>query len=512
MKSLTKSEGNFYDAFISYSTSEKYMARRIHSFLQSYRYKVDKRRVKVYLDHTDIRGGNLHHEIRIAISNSEKLIVVLSPAAIESRWITQEVEFFTQMHGHAKIAHVLMKGESLPKLAIPANAEYRYHDIRKGWKCIMWTPKARLELLRLLAFVTDVDLRMLRNWHRRKRLRAALINICIAFVLFCAIAFYPIENWEPLSLNVHKQSIYAISAQVEKDKLVVASRFQGSGPQGFRNYIRNSLHDISLDSSKLEISGVYIKEFPLYRRLFHVSSNKIPVDLHKHILSATNRKPEGEPFVAEPIAGNIIVVQPLGLTEDELNEAKDINADLHTPIPNARGSVIVTINNKKVHSSVILDLSPYWQNGDNMGPTSPAKALSVAWSKEGEIWLGVPGWDTQTSGGLWNSTDNGLTWARNKNFNNVSSVAIREKGGITRSIIVTESYFEQWRGILLEPYTARVVELLKGDSIWKNMPAPPFGSRSELEFCGELNGVMVMRVDRTVYLQKNTLLWKFLWK
>lgn len=51
-----------YDAFLSYSSKDAKVVRRLQRFLQSFRRRMSdgtNRRVRVYLDYTDIRGGDL---------------------------------------------------------------------------------------------------------------------------------------------------------------------------------------------------------------------------------------------------------------------------------------------------------------------------------------------------------------------------------------------------------------------------------------------------------------------
>jgi len=503
--------GLSFDAFISYSHSDLKIAQKVQLFLESYRYASDKRYVKVFLDKTDIRGGELHAEIRSAIVGSQTLIVCLSQAAAESVWVAKEVEFFKEAHGSARIALVFVAGKQVPQLPVLADVDCRRHDIRAGQRWGMWSSGARLELLRLLAFVTGVELRTLRNWHLRRRLRNGLIASALASVPPVAIALYPVDDWEPMTLRAEKQPLYAIAAEVSGDKLLVASRFRAASQERPRNYIRLTQNVPGTDGGR----GEYNVSFPLRLRRRMVPTplsalaSRIPsLDL----ISSTLRRPVGDPFAAEVSSDKWIVVQPLEPTEEEVKEKQEEAelGDFPVSLPRATASVVTVIRGSETHSTEIADLLPYWRAGDDSGPTSPSKGLSVAATEAGHIWLGVPGWDAQTAGGLWLSEDNGRSWKRIEGFSSVSSVAVREKLGRLESVVVAESHFERWNGSFLEPYSTRVVEQRARESGWRRASMPPYGSRSEVEICGTLDGSEIVRVDETVYSQRNVALWRFL--
>jgi hypothetical protein len=155
-----------YDAFLSYSHADEKQAKRIHRFLELYRLKALKRRVRIYFDRTDMRGGLLPAELRAALQKSECLIVCASPAADKSRWIPQEISAFREAHGDERIAVILLAGQTGASHPSLNGLDCRIHDLRQGWWFGLLRPSARLELQRLLAFITDVSLRRIRNSYR----------------------------------------------------------------------------------------------------------------------------------------------------------------------------------------------------------------------------------------------------------------------------------------------------------------------------------------------------------
>jgi hypothetical protein len=54
-----------YDAFVSYASADRSRAKKVQTFLQSYRPQRSKGGLVVYLDQTDIRGGDLGVELEI---------------------------------------------------------------------------------------------------------------------------------------------------------------------------------------------------------------------------------------------------------------------------------------------------------------------------------------------------------------------------------------------------------------------------------------------------------------
>lgn len=118
-----------YRAFLSYSHANEKWARWIHRSLE--RYRVPKHiavskdlpnpRLKpVFLDRDELSSStSLSASILEALSASEALIVICSPAAAESKWVNKEVEEFERLHGGANIFCCIVEGEA-PDVFPPA--------------------------------------------------------------------------------------------------------------------------------------------------------------------------------------------------------------------------------------------------------------------------------------------------------------------------------------------------------------------------------------------------------
>lgn len=76
----------FYSCFISYSSSDKVFAEKLYDDLQQVG-------IRCWLDARDLKTGDLWKEqIDRAIQVHEKVLLVLSHASIQSRWVQREIE------------------------------------------------------------------------------------------------------------------------------------------------------------------------------------------------------------------------------------------------------------------------------------------------------------------------------------------------------------------------------------------------------------------------------------
>jgi tetratricopeptide (TPR) repeat protein len=124
-------EGVRYRAFISYSHRDAAFGRKLHRSLETYRLPrrlvgqptalgpAPRRLMPIFRDLDELPAANdLTEKVRSALAASDTLIVVCSPAAAQSRWVTREVEVFRQLHPDRPILLALLRGE--PSEAFPA--------------------------------------------------------------------------------------------------------------------------------------------------------------------------------------------------------------------------------------------------------------------------------------------------------------------------------------------------------------------------------------------------------
>lgn len=201
-----------FEAFISYrhGPPDGRWARWLHRALESYRIPAlpskprdGQRRLKrVFRDEEELpASSNLSTEITKALAESEFLIVICSPRAVQSEWVNREVEQFREWGRHDRILALLIDGE--PAQAFPqALREIRRTSIgsqavrieeveplaadvrpRKGES---QRTLRRLALLRLLATVLNVRFDDLYQRDRQRQVRRLTI-VGVALLLLVLV-------------------------------------------------------------------------------------------------------------------------------------------------------------------------------------------------------------------------------------------------------------------------------------------------------------------------------------
>src|SRR5262245_20568975 len=77
-----------FDAFLTYTSADRRIVRRIQRFLESFRPPKGSRSLSVYLDETDMRGGSLPDNLSQALVESGALVVCWSERAAASSWVS----------------------------------------------------------------------------------------------------------------------------------------------------------------------------------------------------------------------------------------------------------------------------------------------------------------------------------------------------------------------------------------------------------------------------------------
>jgi tetratricopeptide (TPR) repeat protein len=113
-----------YRAFISYSHSDKEVARWLHRLLEAYRIPaklvgkttgagvVPRRLRPIFRDREELpASGDLSAELSMALRQSMFLVVICSPAAARSQWVNEEILQFKRAHGGSRVLAVVADGE-----------------------------------------------------------------------------------------------------------------------------------------------------------------------------------------------------------------------------------------------------------------------------------------------------------------------------------------------------------------------------------------------------------------
>jgi hypothetical protein len=110
-----------YHAFISYSHQDTAIARRLHRALETLpppkgvttrTGEAPRRLYPIFRDDDELpTSADLGAQIRTALSESEYLIVLCSPAAATSRWVAEEILTFKRLGGENRILAVILDGE-----------------------------------------------------------------------------------------------------------------------------------------------------------------------------------------------------------------------------------------------------------------------------------------------------------------------------------------------------------------------------------------------------------------
>ncbi|HEX4158845.1 MAG TPA: TIR domain-containing protein [Rhizomicrobium sp.] len=181
-----------YWAFISYCHKDADFGRRLHRRLESYSLprrmvgrstgqgSVPRRLAPIFRDREELPAAtDLSTEVRAALAQSRSLIVVCSPDASASLWVSREVELFRALHPDLPILAAIREGEPaqcFPETLIgtgPAGTriEPLAADFRPG------RDGTQLGLLKLVAGITGLGLdELVQRDAQRNRRRVTAIT------------------------------------------------------------------------------------------------------------------------------------------------------------------------------------------------------------------------------------------------------------------------------------------------------------------------------------------------
>jgi tetratricopeptide (TPR) repeat protein len=200
-----------YKAFISYSHADEKWAKWLHRQLESFRTPhqlksrdgdalAPDRLNPIFRDRDELEASyDLSESVSAALDQSEHLIVICSPAAVQSHWVDREIQAYKQL-GRSKHIHCLIvdgdpQADGAGNDCFPPALRQRYNE--NGEKVKGTTEPIAADLrpgadgkilarLKIIAGLLDVRLDALvqRERHRRNRRMMAVTVSSIAAALF----------------------------------------------------------------------------------------------------------------------------------------------------------------------------------------------------------------------------------------------------------------------------------------------------------------------------------------
>ena len=203
-------EGARYWAFISYSHKDAAFGRRLHRQLESYSLPrrlvgrvtaqgpLSRRLAPIFRDRDELPAANdLSAEVRTALQASRSLVVVCSPAAATSMWVSREVELFRTLHPDRPILAALVDGEPVDGFPESLKRQGSGGDLVEPLAADFRTAGdgKRLALLKLVAGIAGIGLDELIQRDAQRRLQhvmtvtAAALTAMLAMSVLTIFAF-----------------------------------------------------------------------------------------------------------------------------------------------------------------------------------------------------------------------------------------------------------------------------------------------------------------------------------
>ena len=218
-----------YNAFISYRhiSPDKEIADKLQKKLENYKpsrsLSNGKRSggLRVFRDKTELpTSSNLSNDIKMALENSEYLIVICSKATSESRWCMEEIEYFKQLHNGNNSNIITLVADGDPEDVFPpalcnelipvtdefGNTTYQNHVIEplaanvSGKSLKESQKKLNTEFLRIAAPILGCGYDNLYNREHKKKIRriftigGIVLSLLLLFAVYNSAMLWEINN------------------------------------------------------------------------------------------------------------------------------------------------------------------------------------------------------------------------------------------------------------------------------------------------------------------------------
>lgn len=201
-----------YRAFVSYSRKDASIARRIHRRLEAQKAISRGDALKnplrpSFLDRSELAASSdLETSILEALGNSERLIVICSPASARSRWVNAEILEFVRLGRAKEILLYLHKGE--PSFDVEDNANAAFPQaLSQLDQEPLWVDGRTLgegagrAIVRLIAGALGTSFDTLWQRHRRSQQTRAIGFVALAFAVITAVSYGAWQALRPVALT-----------------------------------------------------------------------------------------------------------------------------------------------------------------------------------------------------------------------------------------------------------------------------------------------------------------------
>jgi len=238
--------GARYWAFVSYSHKDTAFGRRLHRRLERYALPrrlvgrkttqgvVPKRLAPVFRDREEFSAAaDLSTEVRAALAASRSLVVICSPAAAASQWVSREIELFRALHPDRPIFAVIRDGEpqdSMPEALRRAGVD---GQIIEPLAADFRRDGAQLAFFKLVAGIVGIGLDELVQRDATRRLQRVTAVTAAALVAVLAMGAL---------------TIFALKAQAEAER-------QRGQAEGLVRFMYTDLRDGLKSVGRLPLMG-----------------------------------------------------------------------------------------------------------------------------------------------------------------------------------------------------------------------------------------------------------------
>lgn len=298
-----------YKAFISYrhTSVDQDIAKRLHTLLENYKIPSTLKKSlgiskigRIFRDNEELPlSADLGEDIHKALKNSEWLICVCSPRFIESKWCSEEVNYFLSLGRRDRILTILVEGEpqdAFPEVLRfvtidgeriekePLAADVRASSIKESLK------KLESEKLRLLAPILGVNFDDLKQRARKRRIKIITTIITAAFLLLSSFLAYAIIKNNQITKE-RNDSLIAESKWLAKSSF---EELENNNPTLAVELALEALPSKELDRPVVDdavnalYSAMFLKSHDNYETLYTISTDTLGGHKYENILFSCN--------------------------------------------------------------------------------------------------------------------------------------------------------------------------------------------------------------------------------